>query len=277
MKRKMKALCGALLLTGMLSPAAHAATAYPSYTWDFTGPDNPSAPNTTESTNWRDFTSGSKTVRVRALYTGNDGATTEFRIRESATGPASGRDYARIHAYDKGLGIVNPVNTNETSSPNHATDNSDRDEFLLFDFGEVMDLQSFQIGYGSGDTDIDIWVGPNNASAFDFFDPTNGLTNGTTVSDLISAGFTKYNTFANVGVGNLVSTGSNLPGGGNSKGRYMLVSGALNSGNNDAFKFSALTLTATPTPGTIALLGIGLIAVAWSRRRGTSPSFKIWA
>ena len=55
------------------------------------------------------------------------------------------------------------------------------------------------------------------------------------------------------------------------KSRYALVSGALASAytGNDAFKLKTFT---APTPGTLALIGLGLGALVWFRRRSSQPA-----
>jgi hypothetical protein len=258
---KRHAALGSLAFAiAMLAPSVQAAT---TFTWNLTGSESVLAPSTNASTNSKTFTStvGSvtKSLTVTALYTSNNDGSGNLRARESSTG-----NYARLQAYSGGLGIVNPVDSGETNEPSHGVDTSGRNDFLLFDFGQVMNLDSFRIGYKGGDSDIDIWVGPDSASSINFAN-ANGTNNGTTVASLVAAGFTKYNSFNDVAVNTTVNVPDNPSGSGPARfGRYMMVSGVLGQ-SNDAFKFSKITAT-TPTPGTVALLGIGLLGFALARR-----------
>lgn len=202
-----------------------------------------------------------------------------------------------------GVGIANPFdgpqNNNQESSSGgqHAIDNYDYNsstgvynpsgaqhahDFMLFDFNEVLAPTDFRIGWKAfANTDIDVFIAPETVtSGFDL--------NGKSVNDLISAGWTRA-TFTNVQdcVGTSASpcpttfaSGSYSNSGGalsgmpaNLKTRYMVAAGVL-GGNDDAFKFAQITMnvpggggTDVPVPAPLALLAVGGLAMAITRRR----------
>jgi hypothetical protein len=163
-----------------------------------------------------------------------------------------------------GIGIQQPSET--TAAPYHAIDNSGGFEFLLLEFDSLYTANSFKIGYaGSSDSssfdstpDIQVWTGPSTGS----WSTTAGL-NLDTVNACYSGcantfsvlGFNQRTTNNNVTVG----ADAAITGAGNAKGRYMIVSGALAGGGNDAFKLNSLTLTKVPEPSTVALFGLGML------------------
>lgn len=201
---------------------------------------------------------------------------------------STGATKAGLAVYNEtsGLGIGNPIDTprsgglESSSGGQHAIDNFDRNndgglnynswrtngthaaDFLLLDFGEVMELHSFQLGWtGYSNTDVDFFIGTE--LPFDGFTNTDGTGNGTTIASLLEQAM-GWKQVSKTGLG--VGTKS-FAGNEKYSGRYVLVAGAL-GGYNDAFKLDkmSMTTTSTPTPGTMALLGIGMAAVAWSRR-----------
>jgi len=200
-----------------------------------------------------------------------------------------------------GIGISNPFDTPATNNQEtsyggqHAVDNYDvtstgtynpsggthAHDFLLFDFNEVLAPTDFRIGYKQfANTDIDFFIAPTTVAS--------GFTlQGQTVNSLLAAGWTKA-TFNNVqdcapteagspcptsfATGSYSNSGGALSGmPANLKTRYMVAAGAL-GGNDDAFKFAQITMNVpgggtVPVPAPLALLAIGGIALAASRRR----------
>jgi hypothetical protein len=145
-------------------------------------------------------------------------------------------------------------------------------DFLLFDFGQVMTPESFQIGWKGTDSDMDFLLGPANANAVSLTN-ADGTSNGTTVQSLLNAGWTRL---SKNDVPDCVPTVSGCPTSfgfaAGKQGRYLIAAGAL-GGTNDAFKFSQITMQMSsgggnnPIPGTAALLAVGALGIAWNRRR----------
>jgi len=200
-----------------------------------------------------------------------------------------------------GVGVANPVDTPQTNSQEssnygqHAIDNYDycstsyncsggthAHDFVLFEFDQVLAPVDFRIGWKQfNNTDVDIFIAPENLSGFSLA--------GKSVNDLIAAGWTRA-TFTNVqdcvGSGTGVpcpttfASGSYSNSGGalsgmpvNLKTKYMVAAGML-GGNDDAFKFASITMnvpgggtTDVPVPAPLALLAIGGLAMAITRRR----------
>lgn len=199
-----------------------------------------------------------------------------------------------------GVGVANPVDTpqlngQESSSyGQHAIDNYDycsssyncssgthAHDFVLFEFNEVLAPVDFRIGWKQfNNTDVDIFIAPENLSGFSL--------GGKSINDLIAAGWTRA-TFTNVqdcvgtsaapcpttfASGSYSNSGGALSGmPANLKTKYMVAAGVL-GGNDDAFKFASITMnvpgggtTDVPVPAPLALLAIGGLAMAITRRR----------
>jgi PEP-CTERM motif len=151
----------------------------------------------------------------------------------------------------------------DASSPlfQHAIDDVNAYESLMFSFSSAVTLNSISIGFKGSDADATVleYTGAG--------DPTTKLLTGESYADLLTNGWKI--------VGNLLnmSTGGTITGGTASK--YWMVGAYLPIGANgpadgisDAFKVSGFTATrAVPEPGSIALFGIAGLAFATGRRR----------
>lgn len=242
---------------------AAAANAAAVQTWTFN--TSTCLTNCSSSSQFRQYKSDlGGVVSVQALYTTNSNLNNNLQARQSGSS-------ATVTTQDpNGVGITNPVSgDSETSSPNHAIDNISNRDFLLLDFGEVMDLTSFSIGWKGSDSDMSFLYAPLNwdmtQAANQLYNPSTGQQNGTSINDLIASSWTpqNYNDVA-------TNTGTNFVNGTYTtpvKSRYLLVSGALNGDSTgDAFKFKTITGSAAPLPGTLALLGLGFATLIWNRR-----------
>jgi hypothetical protein len=199
-------------------------------------------------------------------------ATAYFTSNTSGASSSTGLAQVSTAVYFGGLGVGSTGES--TSAPYHAVDNNAGIEFVLLEFDSLYTATSFKIGYeGSQNSasfesspDMQIWTGPSTGT----WANTAGLN-----LDSINACFSGCaNTFSVLGftqrpTNNEVVINTNTAiAGAASNGRYMIVSGALASGGNDAFKFSAVTATKfVPEPSSMALLGLGVIGLMFSAVR----------
>lgn len=155
--------------------------------------------------------------------------------------------------------------------PQHAIDNSGEDDILVVDFGSTgWDVNSFSLGYtcsinslGTGcntttSVTVRAWIGGTA--------PTNFSANGATGVPS-PGGFTSLTLSNDPATGNVTMTDS-----ASTTGRYLVITGSL-TGSTDAFKVSKIvattptTIQGVPSPGSLPLLGLGLLALTLVRRR----------
>ncbi len=205
-------------------------------------------------------------IKVNAYSTNNNNGTGAFA-------------QATLTVWSGGIGVKNPFDSNESSSPNHATDNSGKDDLVVFQHYDPSYLfTGFQIGWKSTDADITAWIGGNSLGAnYDF--------TGKHFSDLAGLGFTKF-TFNNVSV----NTTQDLDP--DTIGRYLIIAptefdSRTNCGPRhrsacdqyDYFKISQISgdePVTVPEPGTLALFGIAIFGF-WLRNTFRNSRIKLLA
>lgn len=187
-----------------------------------------------------------------------------------AANPGVGNDFeaASLRRWSGGFGVQNK-NSNDTSSPEHAVDNNNNFDFVVFELDREVNLSSVTMNeYGTGDSDITVWVG-NTDSDF------------STEFDLTGMDFTDLdNMYARAE--NYVNSGSPrtalFPEDGNLMGNVIIVAATIlptYNGQKDYFKIKKLaggfdvtpTNTAISEPTTLAVIAFGLAGICFMRRR----------
>ncbi|MGE3342572.1 MAG: tandem-95 repeat protein, partial [Vicinamibacterales bacterium] len=130
-----------------------------------------------------------------------------------------------------GMGVTD--SSESGSGDTHTIDNSGRDNYMVFVFDQPVVATKAYLGYVSGDSDAQVWIGTVNGA----------FNSGVTLSDAVLSGF-----------------GSPESSNGGSSARWMTFNGSAKAGNviviaastsssNDKFKIAKLeTSCATPPP-----------------------------
>jgi hypothetical protein len=175
-----------------------------------------------------------------------------------------------------GFGVYNQTEGLSAGSPNHAADNSTPGvDMLMLQFTAAEILKSVTIGWSGSDGDFQVlrWNGASNAS----LSTVNTSIIGKTATQLVSGGGWELVTLVNGAGGISTPDVSYSVNAGNLSSSYWLVS-AYNSSfggsgatwGTDAIKVLGVTAGLpgqVSAPGTLALAGLGLVGLAFVRRR----------
>jgi hypothetical protein len=162
--------------------------------------------------NVRTFTAGTVSVNASAFS------------RDKSSGAWSA---AYLGAYSGGLGVTD---SSEGSGANntHTVDNVGRDNYVLFEFSEVVVVDSAFLGYVVNDSDLTVWIGTTT-------DPFN---NHLTLSDALLGGF-----FTEVNLTSLSTTRTADLNSGNVSGNVLVIAAwTADTTPEDYFKIKKVTI-----------------------------------
>lgn len=172
---------------------------------------------------------------------------------------------------------INSGDTGEGTQPEHAVDNSDRIDSVLYTFGQTTALSSLAIGYRSGDADIAVFRYVGNG--------TPPKLQNTKQGDLVAAGWQHVGNYADVQNNTPVCLAgkdvNNVCNAQHAASSWWLVTAYnptyvnptyTSSGSFEATTdhFKLLTVSGDlkiPAPGMLALAGLGLACFGFVRRR----------
>lgn len=168
---------------------------------------------------------------------------------------------------------------NEGVSPEHAIDNEQRYDMALLSFSSSVQLSQLKLGWKQGDSDVTVmaYQGIGAPSLI-----------GKTFGQLISLGWTSIGNYSDVGTSSALAINSGgifssywligaynplaNPGGGSVTGgstSYDYVKLASVSGCVSGTQGCAPPNGQVPEPGSMALIGLGLLGIMGLRRRST--------
>jgi hypothetical protein len=204
--------------------------------------------------------SGGETLRATAWSQPNGG-----NFSSSGLGQWSG-----------GLGVwINPNDPN--TNPQHSTDNSGNDDFVLFELDRQIAVNSATVTTWLGDGNYTVWIG-NHGNGYS--DPAWNLASGANpdeFADLAGLGFTKFEISNN---GESIATDTFNDGLSPVSGNTVIIAAKPNYSNAtsgtytsyDGIKIKKIggeygNGTSVPEPATLALFTAGLAAVGFARRK----------
>lgn len=198
----------------------------------------------------------------------------------------SGRwEAANITNWNGGLGVKNKATAtqdpNEGGEPEHAFDNNDRTDAMLYRFESTVALTSLTTGWSNTDQDITVlrYTGTGTPTMSNF----SLSTGAAPTSNMLGNGWALMGNYAYTSSGGQTNIALNNTGNwASSHWLVMAYSTAFGSaikgssgtsptltGGNDYFKLlsvSGVNSNKVSEPAVLALAGLGLFGVAWSRR-----------
>jgi hypothetical protein len=259
-----------IILAGVLIFGA-SLQANTSYTYDFTTQNlNPGSANSGGSLS---MASGALTVTETAYWANvnNSGSS------DTGTSNTLAHTWRGAYGTNYGLGVCNPNEQTTCSAPQHQVDNLNGLDFIQFAFSSSVSLADIKIANfdnpSTGTTtkeDIDLSYAILTQAQENLL-----LTNSLSFSSIT------FHTINSLGTGYASGTTSYDDGVTGAYGQYILIGTAVTpyygdtstTATPDAFKIQALTVT-TPEPASFLLIGSGLVAGAFLRRRRTALKTK---
>lgn len=237
----------------------------------------PSASLTATATGWANTQGNSTPTSSQALEKGELYAWTSSDSGVSRIGMGvRNLDYSTAANGNESL-----LDDSEGTSPEHAVDNSDRYDSILYSFNQAVSLTGVELSWystktGYSDTDITVlaYTGDTSASGFDITTKLAGLrydelaANGWTFIQQIN-GIASYNKTINPTTSSsywLIGAANPLVGGSTDSYKEAIKIASLNGTVTNQFTKHD-TPPVVPEPGSLALLGLGSLILVRARAK----------